>query len=73
MDNWLFVFIANIIGGVIVFFTLMFLLSTAGTTMDTAFFIGIFLFVQLSFVTTLLFHVLNKVKNLENQKYENVQ
>ncbi len=68
MDNWVFVFMANIIGGIIVFFALMFLLSLGGGSMDTAFFIGIFLFVQLSFITTILFQVLHRVKKLESQQ-----
>ncbi|MBH0174239.1 hypothetical protein IHV09_11755 [Fictibacillus sp. 23RED33] len=68
MDNWVFAFLANIIGGIIVFFALMFLLSLGGASMDTAFFIGIFLFVQLSFITTILFQVLHRVKNLESQQ-----
>lgn len=68
MDSWLFVFAANIIGGIIVFFALMFLLSLGGGSLDTAFFIGIFLFVQLSFITTILFQVLHRVKKLEKQQ-----
>lgn len=68
MDNWLFVFMANIIGGIIVFFALMFLLSLGGASMDTAFLIGIFLFVQLSFITMILFQVLHRVKKLEKQQ-----
>jgi ABC-type Fe3+-siderophore transport system permease subunit len=68
MDNWVFVFIANIIGGIIVFFALMFLLSLGGGSMDTVFFIGIFLLVQLSFITTILFQVLHRVKKLESHQ-----
>jgi hypothetical protein len=68
MDNWVFVYMANIIGGIIVFFALMFLLILGGRSMDTAFFIGIFLFVQLSFITTILFQVLHRVKKLESQQ-----
>jgi Na+/melibiose symporter-like transporter len=68
MDNWVFVFMANIIGGIIVSFALMFLLSLGGGSMDSAFFIGIFLFVQLSFITTILFQVLHRVKKLETQQ-----
>ncbi|MBH0166768.1 hypothetical protein IHV12_17750 [Fictibacillus sp. 7GRE50] len=68
MDNWVFVFLANIIGGIIVFFALMFLLSLGGASMDTAFFIGIFLFVQLSFITTILFQILHRIKKLESQQ-----
>jgi Na+/melibiose symporter-like transporter len=68
MDNWVFVFMANIIGGIIIFFALMFLLSLGGGSMDSAFFIGIFLFVQLSFITTILFQVLHRVKKLEKQQ-----
>jgi hypothetical protein len=67
MDNWLFIFTANIIGGIIVFYSLMFLFSLTGSTIDSAFFIGIFLFIQLSFVTTLLFYLLHKLKMLERE------
>lgn len=68
MDNWLFVFIANILGGIIVFYSLMFLFS--GTNIDSSFFIGIFLFVQLSFITTLLFNLMHKVNKLEKSQSE---
>ncbi|MBH0160474.1 hypothetical protein [Fictibacillus sp. 26RED30] len=68
MDNWVFVFLAKIIGGIIDFIALMFLLSLGGASMHTAFFIGIFLFVQLSFITTILFQLLHRVKNLETQQ-----
>jgi hypothetical protein len=66
MDNWLFVLIANILGGAIVFFSLSFLFS--GTNMDSSFFIGIFLFIQLSFITTLLFNLMHKVNKLEKSQ-----
>ncbi|MQR94398.1 hypothetical protein [Fictibacillus phosphorivorans] len=68
MGNWVFVFMANIIGGIIVFFALMFLLGLGGGSMDSTFFIGIFLFVQLSFITTILFQILHRVKKLESQQ-----
>jgi hypothetical protein len=66
MDNWLFIFIANIFGGIFVFYLLSFLFS--GYNIDSAFFIGIFLFIQLSFVTTLLFYLMHKVNRLEKSQ-----
>jgi hypothetical protein len=68
MDNWLFIFIANIFGGIFVFYLLSFLFS--GHNIDSAFFIGIFLFIQLSFVTTLLFNLMHKVNRLEKSQSE---
>lgn len=68
MDNWLFVFIANILGGIIVFYSLSFLFS--GLNIDSAFFIGIFLFLQLSFISTLLFNLMHKVNKLEKSQSE---
>jgi hypothetical protein len=68
MDNWLFIFFANIFGGIFVFYLLSFLFS--GYNIDSAFFIGIFLFIQLSFVTTLLFNLLHKVNQLEKSQSE---
>jgi hypothetical protein len=73
MDNWLFIFIANIFGGIFVFYLLSFLFS--GFNIDSAFFIGIFLFIQLSFITTLLFHLIHRVQKLEqiNEKQKVVE
>lgn len=68
MDNSVFVFMANIFGGIIVYYALMYLLSLERGSMDSAFFIGIFLFVQLSFITTILFQVLHRVNKLEKQQ-----
>lgn len=68
MDNWLFIFIANIFGGIFVFYLLSFLFS--GYNIDSALFIGIFLFIQLSFVTTLLFNLMHKVNRLEKSQSE---
>lgn len=68
MDNWLFVFIANILGGIIVFYSLSFLFS--GLNIDSAFFIGIFLFLQLCFITTLLFNLMQKINKLEKYQSE---
>ena len=68
MDNWLFIFIANILGGIIVFYSLSFLFS--GTNIDSAFFMGIFLFIQLSFITTLIFNLMHKVNKLEKSQSE---
>lgn len=68
MDNWLFVIIANILGGIIVFYSLSFLFS--GLNIDSAFFIGIFLFLQLCFITTLLFNLMHKVNKLEKYQSE---
>ncbi|MEH7885705.1 hypothetical protein V7654_15500 [Bacillus sp. JJ1609] len=68
MDNWLFVFIANILGGIIVFYSLSFLFS--GLNIDSSFFIGIFLFIQLSFITTLLYNLMHKVNKLEKSQSE---
>ncbi len=65
MDNWLFIFIANIIGGTLVFYLLMFLFY--GFEIDSAFFVGIFLFLQLSFMTALIFNLLYRVKRMEKR------
>lgn len=65
MDNWLFIFIANIFGGILVFYLLMLLFS--GFEIDSVFFIGIFLFIQLSFITTLVFNLMHRVQKLEKR------
>ncbi|RSD25462.1 hypothetical protein [Mesobacillus subterraneus] len=65
MDNWLFIFIANLLGGIFVFYLLSFLFS--GFNIDSSFFIGIFLFIQLSFITTLIFHLMHRVNQLEKE------
>jgi len=61
MDNMFFVFIINIVGGIALFILLTLLLSIIGGTMDTPVLIGTLLFIQLSFVSTLLFKVLSKM------------
>lgn len=61
MDNGVFVFILNIIGGIVVFMLLSFLLSFTGEV-DTLTFLGVFFFIQFSFMTTLLFKILHKIK-----------
>lgn len=60
MDNGLFVFILNIIGGVVLFLLLSFLLSLIGDV-DSIEFFAVFFFIQLSFMTTILFKILHKV------------
>ena len=63
MDRGLSIFSTNIIGGIALFYLLTILLGFTGGTMDTAALVGIFLFIQLSFVTTLLIKILYKLNN----------
>jgi hypothetical protein len=65
MDNWLFIFIANLFGGIILFYLLMFLFS--GFEVDSALFVGIFMLIQLSFMTALIYNLMHKVQRLERQ------
>ena len=53
------------IGGILVFYLLMLLFS--GFEIDSVFFIGIFLFIQLSFITTLVFNLMHRVQKLEKR------
>lgn len=62
MDNWIFIFILNLIGGVLVFVGLNLILGLIEGTVDTIVLVGVFLFIQLSFVSTLLFQVLHRLK-----------
>lgn len=61
MENWLFVFFMNILGGIAVFVLLNLLLSLTGGTVDTVVLIGLFFFIQLSFIATLLYRVLDRL------------
>ncbi|MBH0164236.1 hypothetical protein IHV12_04875 [Fictibacillus sp. 7GRE50] len=64
MDNPVFIFIANVIGGIVVFYGLAYLFGVVlDTDIESAFAVGIFLFLQLCFVTTLLFTILHKVNS----------
>ena len=66
MGNSLFVFIINILGGIVLFYLGAFVFgSIFGLKASAAMAVGIFLFIQLCFVTTLIFRLMHRVKLLE--------
>ncbi|MBM6618074.1 hypothetical protein [Bacillus suaedaesalsae] len=64
MDNWLFVFIITFIGSFVLVYGLGSIIGG-----DNIEFIYLLLFIiQFSFITTILFHILHKVKMLEKKE-----
>ena len=67
MKTWLSVFMLNIVGGLVVFFILSVALTLFGVSVDTTFTMWLFLFIQMCFVSTLLFQVLYKIDHLHKK------